>query len=209
MQEVAPGLFHWTAHHEGIGIEVSSYYWAEGEVLLDPMLPPGGLAWFEGREPKTILLTNRHHDRQAGALVDAFGCEVRCPEAGLHEYARKALKPRGYRPGERLAGGIVALEVGALCPDEMALLLPIPSGALAVADGVVRRGDSPLEFVQDAFMGDDPEAVKAGLRAAYAQIAREHAFEHLLLAHGEPWIGGARAALARFARGASAARRAS
>ena len=43
--------------------------------------------------------------------------------------------------------------------------------------------------------------MKAGLRAAYRRLADALAFDHLLLAHGEPWIGGAREALRRFAAG--------
>jgi hypothetical protein len=46
---------------------------------------------------------------------------------------------------------------------------------------------------------DDPETTKHGLRAAYARLAEELAFEHLLLAHGEPFVGDGREALRAFA----------
>jgi hypothetical protein len=88
MQELAPGLWHWTARHEHIGTPVSSYYLTHARVLLDPMLPPDGLHWFEPvGEPEHILLTNRHHDRQSWRLRDAFGCQVRCISNGVHEIA--------------------------------------------------------------------------------------------------------------------------
>ena len=78
-------------------------------------------------------------------------------------------------------------EVGAICPDECALHIAAGPGALACADGVVRwREGDPLGFVPDGLIGDDPEAVKAGLRAAYARIADELEFDALLLAHGGP-----------------------
>lgn len=87
--------------------------------------------------------------------------------------------------------------MGAICPDETAVLLPVGGGAPAVADGVVRDGDVPLTFVPDSLLGDDPEAVKVGLRRAYAALL-ELPFDHLLPAHGAPWIGGAKQALREF-----------
>jgi hypothetical protein len=89
--------------------------------------------------------------------------------------------------------------VDALCPDETAFTIPGPEPALAIADGVVRDGDGPLMFVPDVLMGDDPEAVKRELKAAYRRILDSGTpFDHLLFAHGEPWIGGGRAALRDF-----------
>jgi hypothetical protein len=56
--------------------------------------------------------------------------------------------------------------------------------------------------VPDGLLGDDPEGVKDGLRAAYARIADELEFEALLLAHGGPLATGGRDALAAFAAAA-------
>jgi hypothetical protein len=71
---------------------------------------------------------------------------------------------------------------------------------VALADGVVRDKDGPLGFVPDQYMGEDPEGVKAGLRKAYRRLL-EHEFEHLLLAHGWPWITGGKRALREFLEG--------
>ena len=49
MNEIAPGLFHWTTFHDGIGHEVSSYYVEPSATVLDPMTPQDGLDWFAGR----------------------------------------------------------------------------------------------------------------------------------------------------------------
>jgi hypothetical protein len=58
-----------------------------------------------------------------------------------------------------LPGGIVAYEVGAICPNECALHAAAQR-ALACADGVVRwPDDGPLRFVADELM-DDPERTK-------------------------------------------------
>ena len=73
MQEIAPGLWHWTARHERIHAGVSSYYLLAERVLIDAMVPAEGLSWFEEHGvPEHVLLTNRHHDRYAdGRLPDA------------------------------------------------------------------------------------------------------------------------------------------
>ncbi|MGO9961046.1 MAG: hypothetical protein ACLP50_34575 [Solirubrobacteraceae bacterium] len=76
MDEIAPGLWHWTARHPHIDADVSSYYLLPERVLLDPMIPPAGAEWFAGREPLQIVLTNRHHDRDSWRLRAEFGCQV-------------------------------------------------------------------------------------------------------------------------------------
>ena len=204
MEEIVPGLHHWSAHHEGIGMTVHSAYLAPARALIDPMLPPGGVDAIAalGPPPERILLTIRHHYRQADAFVDAFGCSVHCHEAGLHEF-EGGPAVEGFAPGDEVAPGVVVQEVGAICPDECALHIAAGPGALACADGVVRwREGDPLNFVPDSLLGDDPEAVKDGLRAAYARLTDELEFDALLLAHGDPLASGGRDALARFAAGA-------
>lgn len=199
VREVLPGVFHWTGVHPRIRIEVSSYWLDEGGVLIDPLVPSGdGLEWFAQRPtpPTAILLSNRHHYRESGRFVEAFGCTVHCNRAGLHEFT--AGEPvEGFDPGDRLAGGVVACEVGGLCPDETALHLPAKR-AIVFADGVVRgdmhRQSGPLGFVPDVLM-DDPPATKRALLAAFARLLDELDFEHLLLPHGGPVIGDGRAQL--------------
>jgi hypothetical protein len=196
MREIAPGIWHWTARHDHIESQVSSYYLLGERVLIDPMVPAEGFAWFEehGR-PEHVLLTNRHHDRQAWRLCDQFGCAVHCIRNGLHE-----LRGRGpvtpFEFGDQLPGGVVVHEVDAICPDETALHIPAHR-ALACADGVVRGADGRLAFVPD-FLMDEPGQTKDGLRTAYRRLL-ELDFDLLLLAHGEPVLSGGREALAAFA----------
>lgn len=198
MREILPGLLHWTAVHPKIHIEVSSYWLEPAGVLLDPLLPPEGLEALRSRPtpPAHVILTNRHHWRHTSEILEAFPCHVWCNAEGLHEFTQGE-PVRGFRAGDELPGGITSHPVGVLCPDETAFVLPVAEGALAVADGVVRDGDGPLTFVPDPLLGDDPEAVKAGLRQAYRRLLGLP-FDHLLTAHGHPWVGGARAALERF-----------
>jgi hypothetical protein len=196
MREIAPGLWHWTAPHPSHGMEVSSYFLRDERIAVDVLLPPEGLAWFEGAEPVHILLTNRHHDRDAWRLREAFGSEVHCIANGVHE-----LENRGpvtpFQFGDQLPGGITAHEVGGICPDETALHIPAHR-ALAVADGVVRwPGEDGLTFVPDSLM-DDPEETRRALRKAYRGLLHLD-FELLLLAHGDPVLADARRELSAFA----------
>ncbi len=201
MIEIAPGVWHWTARRASIGAEVSSYYLESERVVIDPMIPPDGLEWFDQRGgPEHAVLTNRHHDRDAWRLHEAFGCVVHCIDNGVYE-----LEGRGpiesFRFGDELPGDIVVHEVDAICPDETALHIP-SHRALACADGVVRwRSGDELQFVPDYLM-DDPERTKQGLRDAYGRLL-ELDFDLLLLAHGEPVVGGARDALRGFVEKAS------
>ena len=199
MHEVVPGVFHWSAPHPRLGIAVSSYWVADGGVLLDPLIPPDvGLEWFAQRPtpPAAIVLSNRHHYRQSGDFVARFAIGVQCARAGLHEFT-DGEPVTGFDPGDTLAGGIVVHEIGGLCPDDMALHLPTVR-AVAFADGVVRGGmhseDGPLGFVPDSLM-DDPPQTKRLLLEAFARLLAELDFDHILLPHGGPLIGDGRAQL--------------
>jgi hypothetical protein len=197
MREIDSGLWHWTARRQSIRAEVSSYYLQTERVLIDPMIPHEGLEWFDPA-PEHAILTNRHHDRDAWRLNEAFGTTVHCIRNGLYE-----LEGRGpveaFDFGDQLPGGISVHEVDAICPDETALHLP-RHRALACADGVVRwRGGDELQFVPDYLM-DEPEDTKRRLRDAYRALLGLD-FELLLLAHGEPVVGGARDALRTFVEG--------
>jgi glyoxylase-like metal-dependent hydrolase (beta-lactamase superfamily II) len=194
MNEILPGIYHWAVPHPKIKFEVSSYYLADECVLIDPLVPPEGIDVLPTR-PQHILLTNRHHYRDSGRLQEVLGCTVHCVEQGLHEF-KQGEKVAPFHFGDTLPGNIEAVEIGAICPDETALFIPRGEGILAIADGVVRMEDGPLGFVPEKYM-DDPETVKEGLRASYRRLL-DRDFDHLLLAHGWPWVGGGKQALREF-----------
>ena len=197
IRELAPGILHWKAKHPNLGIDVSSYLLTESRVALDPMTPPEGLGWFDEKDlrPAAIILTNRHHWRDCGEYVRRFGCPVHASRPGLHEFGPdQHVEPFDF--GNVLRGGIVAHEVGVLCPDETALEIPEVK-ALAVADGVIDY--DRLGFVPDQYM-DEPEHTKRGLYDRYERLADQVDFEHLLVAHGEPIVLNGRAELREWAK---------
>lgn len=199
MNEILPGIFHWVTVHDHINMPVSSYYLdgPSGAALIDPRVPDEGLEWFDNQNrPDHIFLTNRHHYRHSGRFVEAFGCQVWCHRDGLHEFTHGEAVT-GFGAGSPLPVGVEVVEIGSICPDETALHIPW-ARAVAFADGLVRADfDGPLGFVPDFLMGDDPGAVKRGLHTAFGRLLGRD-FDHLLLAHGAPWIGGGHDALRIF-----------
>ncbi len=195
MEEIGPGIHHWTAVHPGIQVEVSSYYVEPAATLVDPLLPAEGIDWLRSRRaPERIVLTNRHHYRHSDRLQAEFGCPVLASEPGLHEFGDD--RPvEGFAFRDQLAEGITAHEVGAICPDEAALHIEIGDGFLSIADGLINYDG--LRFVPDDLIGDDPEAVKEGLRDAYRGLC-ELDFDGLMCAHGDPIPSGGREALRKF-----------
>ena len=188
MQEILPGVHHWTAVHPNIGLEVSSYWLADERVLINPLAPP------EGLDPVAVVLTNRHHLRDA----EQCGVPIHAPRPGLDDLPDGV---QGYDDGDELPGGLIAHAMYPPWPDEFAVEIPRVR-ALALADGVVRfTPDAPLGFVPDQYLGDEAEEDKRGLRAAYGRAAEELDIDALLLAHGDPVISGGRDALRAFAAG--------
>jgi hypothetical protein len=197
MKEIVPDLWHWKARHEGIGHDVHSYYVARKPAyVIDPMVPAEGLAWFRQHEPPAnVFLTNRHHYRHADRFEQEFRARVWCHEAGLHEFTRGE-KVEAFRFGDQLPGGVTALEIGAICAEETALLLPIDRGVLAIADAIVRMGGE-LGFVPDSLLGEDAETIKSNIRGAFRRHL-DRGFAHVLFAHGEPLVGDGKRQLERF-----------
>jgi glyoxylase-like metal-dependent hydrolase (beta-lactamase superfamily II) len=150
---------------------------------------------FRADPPQRVLLSNRHHLRDSERFADEFGCVIECSKPGLHEFDGGP-EVQGFDFGDQVAPGIEAAEVGAICPDESALLIR-DARALLIADGIIRYGGG-MRFVSDGLLGDDPDSIKAGLRKSYSRLL-ELDFDNLLFAHGEPLIGGGKEALRGFA----------
>jgi hypothetical protein len=191
MEEITPGIRHWSAVHPNLEIEASSYWLPGLKVLLDPLAVPE-----EVTDIEEILLSNRHHRRSAFEARERFDAILRVPRTGLHDYSPDdPVEP--YEYGEPLVGGaITPYLVTELWPDDGALHIPSLQ-ALAIADTVVNYRDR-LELVPDHLM-DDPPAERRGIREGLARLAAELDFAHLLLAHGSPVVGGGRERLREFA----------
>ncbi len=198
MQEILPGIFHWTAHHEGIGAPVSSYYVEPAAAVIDPMAPEEGLDWFEGRALDQVVLGNRHHYRQSDQFAERFGIPVFVVEQGLHEVeGRPGIQT--YKFGEEVAPGVVSRNLLEGWPDEGELHIAHGPGVLSITDGAMRYGGK-ISFVPDEHLGDDPEGEKERLRAGFRTLL-DLDFDAVLFTHGDPIAEGGKAQLQEFVGG--------
>jgi hypothetical protein len=193
MREIFPGVVHWSMFHDPIGMRVSSYYVQPAGIVIDPKLPEAGLT-LPGR-PQQVVLTSGLHHRDAALVAEQFGIPIRAPREAVQRLGG-SLEVETFSQGDEIAPGVIAIRIGRLCDDEYALHIAVDKGAIAFADGLHRYGEA-LGFFSDDLLGDDPKAVKEGLKQAFHGLL-ERDFDHLLFAHGEPLVGGGKAALRAF-----------
>jgi hypothetical protein len=194
MQEIAPGIHHWTAYRDTIGTKVSSHWIELAGVVIDPLVPDEGLEAFDPA-PQQVVLTTGLHARHAERFAEEFSIAIRAPrEAADRLGDRLSFDP--YTDGEEIDPGVHAVHIGVLCPDEYALHITATEGAIAFADGLHHYGPA-LDFFSDDLLGDDPEAVKRGLEDQFRALL-ERDFDHLLFAHGDPIVGDGKRVLGDF-----------
>ncbi len=194
MNEIVPGIFHWSTFHDFIKMDVSSYFVAPAGIVIDPKVPADGLDALPGR-PEQVVLTSGLHTRDAHVFADNFGIPIRVSREAAERIGDE-LDVEPFTEGDEVAPGVTAIKIGALCPDEDALHIAVDKGAIVFADGLIRYGGA-LGFVPDNLLGDDPARVKTGLMQAFQGVLTRE-FDHLLFAHGDPLVGGGRAALREF-----------
>ena len=190
VDEILPGVLHWTAVHPNIRMEVSSYFVTASRTLIDPMRPDG-----RDVDPERIVLTTRHHLRDS----ESFGVPILCHESGLHEF-EGGPDVQGFAWGDQLAPDVRAVEVDAISPDDTGLLIDAGDGVLAIGDALMHY-TGEVQLVPDQYLvdeGDDPEPVKVAIRAAIRRLLDEP-FDAVLFAHGAPIASGGKDALRRFA----------
>jgi hypothetical protein len=189
MDEILPGIHHWTSHDEELGTPVSSSYVDPAGVLIDPTVPDEGLDPFAGlMTPQQAVLTNRRHVRESARFREASGCVVRAPAAARDELA--ALDVRPYWPGDEVGPGVIAVEIDVIAEDEAALHITHGGGAIAFGDAIVRPG---------GVLGFPATKRSARIRGASARASRRRRdFDALLVAHGEPLRDDGKRALRQF-----------
>jgi hypothetical protein len=194
MDEVAPGIFHWTTWHEPIRGHVSSYYVVPAQVVLDPKVPAEGWEVLPGR-PQQVLLTSGHHSRDADVFAERFDIPIR-GSIQAAQYIGDALSLEVFNDADEVAPGITAIHIDKISDDEGAFHITAGGGAVAIADGINHYG-GVLGFFPDPLLGAHPDRVKNGLKEAYTGVLLRD-FEHLLFAHGDPLVKHGKTALRDF-----------
>ncbi len=203
MREVRPGIWHWTTFYDSIGQDVSSYWIEPAGIVIDGMVPDDvGLGWWDDRDvqPQQLVLTIGLHWRHNEQFAERFGAAIRVPAASLERYqgTDRAEKAEPYSPGDEIAPGVTAVEIGGIAPDETALHIAHGDGAVSIADGLLRaKGGAPLSYMPEFLLGDDPATVKSELHDSLRGLL-DREWDTLLLAHGDPIESGAKQALKDF-----------
>ena len=210
MDEVVTGIVHWSSIHPNTGVPAHSHFLMAHAHAARPDGPEGGHGLVRpARRARAHPAHQPPSPARVGAFADAYECSdpLPSPTACTSSPAGRTVEP--FEPGDEPAPGVRVCEVGAITPEEV---------ALHVADRARARCSSPtacgacddgaLGFFPDHLLGDDPEAVKAGLRAAYRRLLRRAGVRRAAVRARRPDALGRPAPRSPpFAAGLSAARR--
>jgi glyoxylase-like metal-dependent hydrolase (beta-lactamase superfamily II) len=196
-EELRPGLWRWTAHHEEWRREVAAVAVAsEAElVLIDPLL--AGDQWdrlernLGGRELH-VLLTIHWHARSAGEIARRFdGARIWAHSRNRAAVARRAPVTDVFRIGDELPAGLVPLEAR---PRSEVLFWEPRSRALIAGDALLGDGEkgSGLHTCPASWLPES--AGLADLRQAL-HPALDLPIEMILTSHGAPVLSDAKRAL--------------
>lgn len=196
MQELADGLWRWTARHAEWhpgewGAQVASFALDAGDVtlLIDPLVPAGDEAPLDAlvRGPVAILITIPYHTRSAESLSERYGATIHG-----HPAVAKRLRTAKLEPidGE-LPGGARAFRIGRPRRYETPIHLP-SHRALAFGDALVTTPDGELR------MWSTSRGRERWYRDTFVPTLaplRELKLERILVTHGEPVLRDGSAAL--------------
>jgi hypothetical protein len=202
VEELAPGLWAWTARHPdwqpGFGWpeEVRCFYAeaADATLLVDPLVPDDERDRFwdaldrdveRRRLPVAVLLTQAAHARSAGEVARRYEAEVRG-----HELARGKVGGAPFQalePGDAVAGGALALEFDQEPGGSGTPLYLASHEALAVGDVLISI-DGELRVWWAHGASDEDWYRRRLLPSLRAWL--ELPIERVLVAHGEQVRGG-------------------
>jgi glyoxylase-like metal-dependent hydrolase (beta-lactamase superfamily II) len=201
-EELAPGLWRWTARHPEwhpgeFGREVACYALRTdgGTLLVDPLVPEPLAEAIDGivAGRVAILITIPYHARSAEPLATRYGAVVHGHPAVAKRFARPAaVWPAA--PGDELPGGARAFSIGRPRRYEQPLWLP-SHRALAFGDAVVEHDGALRVWAQ----GPRGEHHRRFLRERFAPTLHpllELEPERVLVTHGRPVLSRGGPALA-------------
>jgi hypothetical protein len=207
MDEIAPGIWRWTAPHPEWqpdvewGREVASFALAVGDtlVLVDPLVPeevwPSLDELADRHASVAALITIPYHVRSGEDVVLRYGGRASVwAHAAVGRRLRDASILRPVEPGMALPGGAEAFAIGSPRRQEQPLWLP-SCRALAFGDAVV--GVDGTLRVWEVATTEKRRMWYRGRFVPTLEPLLELDVEHVLVTHGLPIVGGGREALRR------------
>ncbi|HET6849919.1 MAG TPA: hypothetical protein VFH74_13730 [Gaiellales bacterium] len=180
VEQIAPGVWHWSIRNSNIGGNVSASHaigGPDGSVWIDPVRleDPESLP-----RPEAIVLTSRGHQRAAWRYRRELGVPVHAPRGGEgYDEEPDVL----YSEGDPLPQGLVAIPTPGFGDAKFALHRPAQGDTpalMVVGDLVMRRDDGSLTTIPPQFQSD-PDAA----RGSVERVAGER-FDLLLIGHAQP-----------------------
>jgi metallo-beta-lactamase superfamily protein len=180
IEQIAPGVWHWSIHNSNIGGNLSASHALADEhgcVWIDPVRV-NDLG--ELPRPDAIVLTSRGHQRAAWRYRREFGVPVYGPRGGEgYDEAPDTL----YEEGDPLPQGLTGIPTPGFGDAKFALHRAAHGDTpslMIVGDLVMRRDDGSLTTIPPQFQSD-PEAARGSLE----RVAGEP-FDLLLIGHAPP-----------------------
>ncbi|HWI72785.1 MAG TPA: hypothetical protein VNT55_12600 [Baekduia sp.] len=205
MNEIAPGLYRWTARHPdwhpgAFGAEVASFaLQAGGDLLLvDPLVAEAdALDDLAGKAERVhILITIGYHVRSSAPLSARYGATVHGPKQ-----AGKRLDGTRFAelaPGAPGPAGVVAHAIGKPRRGETPLWLP-SHDAIAFGDALVTTPQGDLRMWCQEPLNDRRRAFYRDRFAPTLQPLIDRKPRRILTTHGAPVLTGGAAALSAAA----------
>jgi len=204
VNEIAEGLWRWTARHPEWhpgqwGAEVACFAVDAGDALLliDPLVPERSMKMLDelvDSKPVAILITIPYHTRSAEPLRKRYKGTIHGhPKVADRLESRKGFEP--IEPGAELPGGARAFTIGKPRRHEMPIHLPSHK-ALATGDALVTtlEGDLRLWHWRDRLDADRLRWYRERFNPTLEPLL-ELGAENVLVTHGEPVMGGGTEAL--------------
>jgi glyoxylase-like metal-dependent hydrolase (beta-lactamase superfamily II) len=204
VQEIADGLWRWTAFHpEWKQIVGAVYYEApDAVVLIDPIVPEDEADRFwraldrdikKAKKPVHVLVTVFWHVRDTKQVAERYQASVWASTRGRPAIERRAgAVTETYGPGDELPGGVIpyatarAAEVVFWIPKHKTV---VPGDVILGAEG------GGLRLCPRSWL---PEKTDLAKLAESLRPLAELPAQRVLVSHGEPVLRGGRAALQRM-----------
>jgi hypothetical protein len=210
MEKLTEGLWRWTARHPEwhpgeFGAEVACFAAQAGDttLLIDPLLPPEPQPVLDVVDKQlgdrlAILITIPYHVRSSEKLWKRYRKDAETTIHGHRACAKRLTDKSGFEeidPGAPLPAGVTAHTIGN--PRRYEMPLHVPShDALVFGDAIAETDGRLVMWSADKV----DEKVATFYRERFAPSVRpllELGAENALVTHGEPIMGGGKAALRR------------
>jgi hypothetical protein len=197
MQELADGLWRWTARHAEWhpgewGAKVASFALDAGDVMLliDPLVPDEDFLDPLVHGPVAILITIPYHTRSAEPLSERYDAKIYGHPAVAKRLQKAAVEPID---GE-LPGGARAFPIGKPRRHETPIHLPSHK-ALAFGDAMAVTPEGELRLWHVDRVDEKRTRWYRERFVPTLQPLRELDLERILVTHGEPVLRDGSAAL--------------